>query len=103
MVTKEDLLKLAKYVSIIHHSSGRIRLRVSPSIKKEAESFDEGLLKSFPDEIDGIKSIKVNKLIGSITISYDEDIFPSSMWEDLVAGKANKDLLEKIQSLIKEA
>lgn len=103
MVTKEDLLKLANYVSIVHHSKGRIRLRVSPSIKKEADNFDASLLESFPKDIDGIKDIKLNKIIGSITINYDENIFNFSTWEDLVAGKADEEMMQKINSLIKEA
>lgn len=103
MVTKDDLLRLAKYVSIVHHSKGRIRLRVSLSIKKEADNFDvDRLQQSFSKDIEGIKSVKINKLIGSITICYDEDIFPYSTWEELIAGDVSDELMQKIQSLIKE-
>lgn len=103
MIKKEDLVKLASYVSIIHHTKGRIRLRVSPSIKKEAQNFDADMIKNFPKEIDGIKNVKINKLIGSITINYDEEVFAFSTWEDLVSGNINDELMQSIEKLIKDA
>lgn len=102
MVTKEDLISLAKYLSIIHHSKNRIRLRVNPSIKKEESNLDTNMIDLLPKQIDGIKDIKINKLIGSITINYDANIFNPNVWEELVAGNISEELMQKLQNLIKD-
>lgn len=100
MITKEDLVSLAKYLSIIHHSKNRIRLRVSPSIKSEA--YDISMIDSLATQVDGIKDIKINKIIGSITINYDSNIFGANVWEELVSGNISEELMQKIQNLIKD-
>ncbi len=102
MIKKEDLVALSKYLKIVHHSKGRLRVRVSLAIKKEAHRLDEDFLKNFPKEIKGIKDVKVNKLIGSITINYDPDIFEPQVWEDLIGGNISDELMERLENLIKE-
>lgn len=102
MVTKEDLIGLTKYLSIIHHTPNRIRVRISSSIKDEADKYDKEMLDSLPKSIDGIKNVKVNKLVGSITINYDENIFPFDMWENLIAGDINEELMQTLQSLMEK-
>ncbi|PID47875.1 MAG: hypothetical protein CR967_02690 [Proteobacteria bacterium] len=103
MLKKEDLIALAKHLNIIHHSKGRIRVRVSPSIKKEQDRFDKQMLESFPKQIKGIKDYKINKLIGSITINYDSEIFEPRIWDELIAGNISDGMIEKIENIIKEA
>lgn len=100
---KEELVELAKYLSIISHASGRIRFRVSPKIKQKADEFKDVNIEDATN-IDGIKSVKVNKLIGSITIAYEPNIFPSQMWDELVDGKIDDEFLAKLDKLLgKEA
>ncbi len=103
MIEKDDLVRLAQYLSIVHHTKGRIRLRVSPSIKKEAQNFDSNTIENFPKEINGIKNVKINKLIGSITINYDENVFPFQTWEKLVRADIDDEILQTIDKLIKDA
>ncbi len=102
MATKDDLVSLAKYLSIVHHTVGRIRLRVSPSIFSEVKKFDENDLKDLPLKIKGIKDIKLNKLIGSLTISYDADVFKPQIWDELLAGNISDEILENLSKMIKE-
>lgn len=98
MITIQDLIHLAKYFSIISHSDGRIRLRISSSIKKEADNFDANIMDYLKD-IDGIADVKLKKLIGSVTISYDKDIFAPKLWEKLISNtleNEDKQYLEKL-------
>ncbi len=103
MFKKEDLIALAKYLSIVSHTKGRIRLRVSPSIIKEADNFDKSILDTLPQKIEGIKDLKVNMLIGSVTISYDAEVFNPQIWDEMIKGELSDELLERLQDLIKEA
>lgn len=97
MITVENIIKIASYLSKIHHVKGRIRVRVNPKIQEEAKNSGVTLedIQSLPQKIDGIKSIKINKVVGSITVVYDNSIFPYELWEDLLAGKN----LEQIKEL----
>lgn len=102
MVEKQDLQRLTKYLSIVHHSKNRIRLRASLAIKKEASDIDLNLINDLPSKIEGIKEVKINKLIGSITISYDSTIFPPNLWEELVSGDFSNELVDKFSKILKE-
>ena len=99
----QDKIKdLASYCSIIHHISGRVRVRVSPKIKKyEGEASLEDI-EAMPEKIKGIKKIKINKLVGSITIEYNPEIFKDSLWDDLFNGENLDEITGIINKLKKE-
>ncbi len=96
MITKEKVIKLASYLSIVHHSKGRIRLRVSPSILSEASELDPSLLSNMQEQVDGIIEVKLNKLIGSVTIKYDPNVLSPDIFERLVNKDIDDELLSKI-------
>ena len=101
-IKSEDIVRIASYMSIIHHTKGRLRVRVSPKIKNEARSVTLEDIEALPSKIDGIEKLKINKLVGSITITYDCEVFPYELWEDLIAGNNIEDITEKINNLYKE-
>ena len=101
-IKSEDIVRIASYMSIIHHTKGRLRVRVSPKIKNESKSVTLKDIETLPSKIDGIKKLKINKLMGSITIIYDCEVFPYELWEDLIAGNNIEDITEKINNLYKE-
>ena len=101
-IKSEDIVRIASYMSIIHHTKGRLRVRVSPEIKNEARSVTLEDIETLPSKIDGIEKLKINKLMGSITIIYDYEVFPYELWEDLIAGNNIEDITEKINNLYKE-
>ena len=101
-IKSEDIVRIASYMSIIHHTKGRLRVRVSPKIKNESKSVTLKDIETLPSKIDGIKKLKINKLMGSITIIYDYEVFPYELWEDLIAGNNIEDITEKINNLYKE-
>ena len=102
MINTEDIIKIAGYFSIIAHSPGRLRVRVNPNIKKESNSITIEDIEDLPNRIDGIKSIKVKKIIASVTIIYDPSIFPSKLWEDLIKNENLDELTQIINKLAKE-
>ncbi len=102
MIEKEKLQRLSKYLSIVHHSKNRIRLRVSLAITKEANDISLNVIDELPKKIDGINDIKINKLIGSITINYDSSVFASKLWDELVSGEFSDELLSKFDTILKD-
>lgn len=102
MITTEDIITIASYFSIIAHTPGRLRVRVNPKIKKSGSSITIEDIEDIPNKIDGIKSIKVKKIIGSVTILYEPTVFPPSLWEDLIKNENLEELTELINKLAKE-
>ena len=80
-IPSELVLRIASYFTPIHHVAGRLRVRVSSEIKKEADSLPLEKIDQTIKQIDGIKNVKFNKLIGSATIEYDNEIFPKKIWD----------------------
>lgn len=101
-VSAEKLIELGTYFSIVHHIKGRIRLRVSPKIKEHRHHVGIEDIEALPARIEGIKSIKINKVVGSLTVEYDHAIFPDRLWENLVAGKELDEIVSIIDQLAKE-
>lgn len=104
MINAEKLVELAQYFTIIHHIKGRIRIRVSSKIKEEQQNSNVTLsdIENLPQTIDGINKIKINKIVGSITIEYDHEIFKKELWDNLVEGKNLDEVTEIINKLYKE-
>ena len=101
-IKSEDIVRIASYMSIIHHTKGRLRVRVNPKIKEETNSVSLKDIEDLPKKINGIEKLKINKLMGSITILYKDEIFPYELWEDLMAGNDLEEITEKINKLYKE-
>lgn len=102
MIKTEDIIKIANYFSIIAHTPGRLRVRVNPKIKKEGGNITLADIENLPNKIDGIKEIKIKKIIGSVTIMYEPTIFRPSLWEDLIAHRNLDEVSEIINKLAKE-
>ncbi|MDA3967488.1 HMA2 domain-containing protein [Helicobacter sp. WB40] len=99
-ITSDDLRFISKYFSIIHHSKGRIRLRASLSLKgaiSDSQINIDSILETIKS-IPAILEFKFNKLIGSITILYDNNILHSNFWDEWINGEN----LEKIADIINE-
>ena len=102
MIKTEDIIKIAGYFSVIAHTPGRLRVRVSSKIKNESSSITIKDIENIPEKINGITSIKVKKIIGSVTIIYDPVIFHSSLWEDLIKGENLEEITSMMNALAKE-
>jgi len=102
LINSEDIIKIAKYFTIIAHTPGRLRVRVNPKIKEEGGNLTLKDIEDIPNKIDGIKTIKINKIIASITITYDPLIFSPKLWEDLIKNENIDELTLLINKLAKE-
>ncbi|RBQ32155.1 hypothetical protein CRU92_00135 [Arcobacter sp. FW59] len=102
MIKTEDIIKMASYFTIIAHSPGRLRVRVNPKITKEASNITLDDIQNLPNKIDGIKEIKINKIIASVTILYNPNIFSPKLWEDLIKSENLDELTVLINNLAKE-
>lgn len=102
MITTEDIIKIAQYFSIIAHTPGRLRVRVDSKIKKNSGNISLSDIEDLPNKIAGIKSIKIKKIIGSVTIMYEPTIFSPQLWEDLIKNENLEELTQLINKLAKE-
>lgn len=102
MITTEDIIKIASYFTIIAHTPGRLRVRVNPKIKNEGGNITLSDIENLPSKIDGIKEIKIKKIIASVTITYDANIFKPSLWDDLIASRNLEEVSSIINKLAKE-
>lgn len=102
MIKTEDIVNIAKYFTIIAHTPGRLRVRVSPKIKEEKGNITIEDIESLPQKIKGIESIKIKKIIASVTIIYDPEIFAPKLWEDLVQNQNLDEITKIINNLAKE-
>lgn len=100
MLKVDNLLELGEYLTIIHHTKGRIRLRVNPKIKEKAQDLSVDMVNNLPTYIKGIEKVKVNKLVGSITINYDTNIFEPTLWEELLKGNISDTLRDNLNALL---
>ena len=73
--------------------------KYSDTIKVILEKLDNVLN---GQKIQGIKSIKINKIVGSLTVEYDPIIFPPRMWDNLVQGKELDEIVQILNTLSKE-
>ena len=102
-IKTQTLAQVASYFSMIAHTNGRLRVRVSPKIKELSSSVNLASLDDVIAQINGIKNVKFNKLIGSATIEYDHEIFPKKMWDDLLKGQNLHEISALINNLAQKA
>lgn len=102
MITADKLIEISSYLTLIHHTKGRIRVRVSPKIKEQSSDITIEDIEDIPNKINGIKKVKINKIIGSITIEYDNSIFPDHLWKDLLEQNNLENIAKIINDLSKE-
>ncbi|RXJ83767.1 hypothetical protein [Arcobacter cloacae] len=102
MISTEDIIKIASFFSIIAHTPGRLRVRVNPKIKDSGGNITIADIENLPNKIEGIISIKINKIIASVTIMYDPKIFSPKLWEDLIKNQNIEELTQLINRLAKE-
>ncbi|PSM51467.1 hypothetical protein CBLAS_1360 [Campylobacter blaseri] len=108
-ITPEIFINLLKHCSLVHHIKGRLRVRVSSTIKDEIKNlgidtndFKDLNFNDIINNIKGINNVKFNKLVGSLVIEYDNSIFPKEMWDDALIGKNIDNLLKAINKTIED-
>lgn len=102
MITVDKIIEISSYLTLIHHTKGRIRVRVNPKIKEQSENITLQDIEHIPQKIDGIKKVKINKIVGSITIEYDNTVFPDYLWKNLLNQENIEEIAEILNRLSKE-
>ena len=102
LISTDEIINIAKFFSIIAHTPGRLRVRVNPKIKDSSGNISLNDIENLPKKIDGINEIKINKIIASVTITYNPKIFEPKIWEDLVNQKNLDEISILINNLAKE-
>jgi len=92
-----DLLLIAPHTEIVHHVPGRIRLRLKRSgIEVIARTDVKNLMQNIP----GILKLRVNPVVGSLTLEYDEKRLSYSLWEKLGALRTRPELRQQVEELL---
>jgi hypothetical protein len=102
LISTDEIINIAKFFSIIAHTPGRLRARVDSKIKDSGGNISLSDIENLPNKIDGIINIKINKIIASVTITYNPKIFEPNIWEDLVNQKNLDEISILINNLAKE-
>jgi hypothetical protein len=105
MVQADDIVKISAYFSKIHHTAGRLRVKIDKNITQEVKNISLEQITSLPNDIAGLQEIKINKIMATATILYDPSIFKPQLWDDLMSGKNLEkitQILNELQSQIKE-
>ena len=83
-VDRDLLMKLRRYLRILHHEQGRIRLRYQIGAVCVLRQLQSQSGARWPGAIDGVHKVAVNPLTFTLTIHYDPEIIAPSWWETLV-------------------
>ncbi|MCH9812876.1 MAG: hypothetical protein K0U47_02915 [Epsilonproteobacteria bacterium] len=102
MIKSEDIVRIANYFTKIHHTPGRLRVRIDPAIKQEPGSVSVGDIEQLSQQIRGIDNLKINKLLGTATILYDKAVFENGFWEDLLSRNNLEHITQRLNQLAKE-
>ncbi|MEA2099260.1 MAG: hypothetical protein U9P72_03935 [Campylobacterota bacterium] len=101
-IAPQKLVDIASYFTVISHVKGRLRVRVNPKITNEVKDVSLSDIEDLSQKIDGIKKIKVNKVVASVTVEYNNDIFAKNIWDDLINGENLGEAIEVLEKLKKE-
>lgn len=91
----EAFVSLAKYIHIVHHIDGRVRLKLDTKVLNEPVLKGQGidlLVRSIP----GVLDVRINKLAKSATVTYDKNIFTMEEVERLIKGEIPQKLKEGV-------
>jgi hypothetical protein len=94
-----DIIRLAEYTEITHHTPGRVRLKYSLWGLKAASNIDfEDLVRRIP----GLLDADVRLLSRTIIINYAPELLPGDLWEDLQRIKKKPELANVVAARIKD-
>ncbi|WP_154724351.1 HMA2 domain-containing protein [Thiothrix nivea] len=80
------LLRLRQHLSIVHHIPGRIRLRLGMALWHSGAQLDRSQLQRLLDGLEGIRDVRLNPAVASVTIEYNPKQVSPDDWETLIHG-----------------
>ena len=85
-----EFLNIRRHLKIVHHVPGRIRLRVSASLFKEAKGIDKQMVDRVINAIEGISDVRINAVAATLVITYVTKILKPDWWTDLIEANDDK-------------
>ena len=101
-IKTQTLAQVASYFSMIAHTNGRLRVRVSTNKKVLCSILIFACLDDLFALLNGIIYFNFKIIIGSVTIEYDHEIFPKNLWEDLLKGQNLEEISAKVNEVARE-
>jgi|GEM_PF-677584 len=95
----DTLLALRGHVNIAHHVRGRIRLRIASTLTRNTTQVDRKQIEQALRAIDGIGTVRVNPVAGSVVIEYAPERIPPDTWVDLLKSDPEAARI-RLQSLL---
>ena len=98
-VDKDLLMKLRRYLRILRHEQGRIRLGYRIGAVGVLRQMQGQAGSSLLDAIEGVQRVAVSPLTFTLTIHYDPKIIQPSWWETMVqeSEAAAREVLDQIR------
>lgn len=95
------LLALRGHVQVVHHVPGRIRLRIAPTLVKNAWRMDRTHIEQALCSMSGIGGVRINPAAGSVVVEYVPSRFAPETWDLLLRGDegAARERLETLLGL----
>lgn len=95
MLDKNTLALIGKHLTIVHHVPGRIRFRVNPGLLRYANDTN---FESIIGSIEGIRSTRLNRTVGSVVVYYDPDQLPPELWVKWIEEAQHEEVYKIVQS-----
>lgn len=99
MFNAKDIEILSKHIEIVHHVKGRVRFKIDAKIANSGISLSLKDFENLSQNLKGIKFSRLNKIAKSLTIEYDYELIPPSLFDDLSSGKNLEIVVAKLNSL----
>lgn len=79
----QNLFKIAKYLTIVHHIPGRIRIKISKQGILEFSKLPNSNFSLQATDFKGITNFRISKASLSCIINYDKKIIEPKDWQNL--------------------
>lgn len=93
------LLALRGHVQVVHHAPGRIRLRIAPTLVKNAWRVDRTRIEQALRSMPGIGGVRINPAAGSVVVEYVPSRVAPETWDLLLHGDEDA-ARERLETLL---
>ena len=96
----DALIKMVPYFTTIHHTPGRLRVKIDAGIRAENPGISFDAVAGLQGRLEGLEQIRLNKVMATVTILYDPKRLPPEAWDALLAGELRGPFAELADHLI---
>lgn len=81
-------LHLRRFVSIVHHVPGRVRLKLDLAALAHLPKVDPTPFVTLVGRIRGVKATRLNAAALTVVVEYDPHLIPAPLWPHLLVADA---------------